>query len=371
MRLKYLPFVAVVGLVVFAVLAAAESEEEAQKEFEKWKKEHNKDYSDGKGVKGSNQKGEKEKVAYQNFKRNNDRVKAHNSNKDRTYDQQTTEHDDKSDEEKEKHYKGVKYQSPSAVKENIKQEEQEQKKAEKKQEKRVKDGNDEKPKDEAHKKVAAALDPEHTANEYQKHRDDDHHAKRVKGVDADYATDCKMSPTMDLRPNMSVVKDQGACGANWAMAPIALMEHESKVNKTNKCFSDQNLVDCNPYAAKCSGGDPVSAMYWQKVAGVPFEGEYKWTGRNQTCRNLTTPYSKGRNICYFGGGNETTIVQVLNRYKKPVIAFLATLDSGFMNYKSGIFADDKCSKNVSYSDVVVTSELNFGMLVFNRDLCIL
>lgn len=331
MRLKYLPFFVVTALVAFAVITFADDEED-RKSFEQFKKEHNKNYDggDGKSVKSNGEKSEAEEKAYDNYRKNCKRVREHNADPSRTYDQETNENDDMSDEEKEAHYKGSNYVSHEKVREEVK-------KAEKK-EGRVKGSKDDKPKSVAAQRAASALVG----------RD------LYVGADADpSATSCPIAATMDFRGSMSAVKNQGACGSNWALAAISLMEAEARSNKSSLSYSDQNVVDCNQYAAKCGGGDSLSALYYMRVRGVPLEKDYKYTGKNQTCRNVTTPYTKTRNICYTGN-NETLIQQVLNRYQRPVIAFLATLQSGFMNYKSGVFADSKCSKNVSLSDVMVT-----------------
>lgn len=344
MRLKHLLFIASIVIVGFAVLATSDSDDDADaKAFEKYKQEYNKTYGGGsKNVKGSagNSSNQQESQAYKNFKKNHQRVQAHNSQPDRTYDQKTNENDDKSDEEKNQHYKGSVYVSVDEIAAQHKAATNKSSKS---------NGKNVSYKSPAHANVGAAVDRS-------KLHVGDSAINNLKAAAVDNcATACKILPSMDLRPNMSVVKDQLSCAANYAMTPIALLESEARVNKSSKCFSDQNIVDCNKYADKCAGGDPISSLYWMIVRGVPFQGDYLYTGKNQTCRNVTTQYTKAKNICYYAG-NETMIVQIMNRYARPLIAYLATAKSGFMNYAGGIFSDSKCSKNISYSDVTVTSK---------------
>lgn len=343
MRLKYLLFIAAILLVGSVLLASADTNDDEKADFEQYKKDYNKTYGSGGKRVGSDGHSSEESEAYKNYKKNRAKVQDHN-NQNSSYVQKVGEHDDKSDEEKKNHFKGSTYVSAADVAAQHHKSTSNKGKGKKSNESDV------------HASIRAAVgdaSPTRTGGSAS-----NHHSVGSLHVAASSscATVCAIQPSMDLRPNMSTVKDQRNCSANWAMAPISLLEFEARINKSSKCYSDQSLVDCDPYTAKCSGGDILTAMYWMMIRGVPFEANYLYTAKNQTCRNVTSQYTQISQLCYTGGGNESIIIQTMNRYFKPLVALLSTGTSGFMNYAGGIFADSKCSKNVSLADVAVTSK---------------
>jgi len=91
---------------------------------------------------------------------------------------------------------------------------------------------------------------------------------------------------------VTAVKNQGSCGSCWAFSTTGSMEsrYAIKHDKTGNdipMLSEQELIDCSTAEGNkgCKGGLMDDAFkYVEKAKGLCSEAEYKYTGKDGTCR---------------------------------------------------------------------------------------
>lgn len=85
-------------------------------------------------------------------------------------------------------------------------------------------------------------------------------------------------------------KDQGQCGSCWAFATTGALEPAIRIARKADIsldLSEQALVDCSSSYGNegCNGGLMSSAyQYIVSVGGLPNTKDYKYTGRDGTCK---------------------------------------------------------------------------------------
>jgi len=84
------------------------------------------------------------------------------------------------------------------------------------------------------------------------------------------------------------VKNQGQCGSCWAFSATAAFEsryvlaHGTK--HTDKLYSEQELVDCEPQSDGCNGGLMDYAFEYLKANAFCTEDQYPYKARDMTCQ---------------------------------------------------------------------------------------
>lgn len=81
-------------------------------------------------------------------------------------------------------------------------------------------------------------------------------------------------------------KDQGPCGANWALSTMGNLEGLYAAHYgTFKLFSSQMLIDCDTSDSGCNGGLMEYAYtYLKKLGGIMLDVDYPYKGVKQTCK---------------------------------------------------------------------------------------
>lgn len=190
------------------------------------------------------------------------------------------------------------------------------------------------------------------------------------------------------------VKDQGNCGACWAIAAATLLQAHSEIYSTNfRTFSVQELVSCVPNPNECGGtggcnGATVGlALDWVFKNGLDEAHdqvyEAGWMGKPGICTRSTNPVipssasflsnspvsKSSHRLSSFGSaakrdaggpgfGMHSWERLPENKYE-PLMRALVELgpvavsvaSNEWINYKSGIF--DACSKHAILSHAVV------------------
>ncbi len=82
------------------------------------------------------------------------------------------------------------------------------------------------------------------------------------------------------------VRDQGACGACWAFAPVAIAESKFEIDLgdpgLNPDLSEQYLISCGP--GDCSeGGLPDEALMFMQGTGIPDESAFPYEASEAAC----------------------------------------------------------------------------------------
>lgn len=168
----------------------------------------------------------------------------------------------------------------------------------------------------------------------------------------------------DLRPRLTLVKDQGSCGSCWAFATVGVMEGLIKMRSdTTTDLSEQFLVSCNRENWSCDGGWFAHDYHKDKLAkeqnfpGAVVEQDMPYTATNSACFHVSShPYTLS-NWSYISRDSVPSvdeIKQAIYRYG-PVAAAVCAGDA-FQSYRGGIFDVDEratCPNDVNHAIVLV------------------
>lgn len=159
------------------------------------------------------------------------------------------------------------------------------------------------------------------------------------------------------------VKAQGACGSCWAFTATALVESlYKKKYGYDLDLSEQELVDCataSPYLNYgCKGGFNSSGLNYYKIQGSHLETQYRYTGKNGTCRRPTTPSYK---ISQFNSIKPRSLSELLKALAQGPVAVAYYVAYDFYDYRSGVYNHKAGCKNattVNHAVLAVGYDLN-------------
>jgi len=157
---------------------------------------------------------------------------------------------------------------------------------------------------------------------------------------------------------VTAVKDQGfGCGSSPYFAGVGSIEAAAVLyDKTPlTSLSTQQVIDCcllNNYTNGCYG---CSGSYYEGIFeyvidfGLEAEKDYPYNGNGNNCSyDKTKTVTKISKFGYVETGDELTLQQVLATIG-PVAA-ACCVDSGFMNYKGGVYSNPSCLPKTCYPD---------------------
>ena len=161
------------------------------------------------------------------------------------------------------------------------------------------------------------------------------------------------------------IKNQGSCGCCWAFSSAAVIESLFLINnKTNLSVSEEYLLECTTNSS-CYGGYVDSALKLVVNTGIPSLSTYPYLGGNFSGTHPSTP-----GICQssstFKLPSDTkfqfytymTPTKMMSLASTAPFVALISADTGFMNYKSGIYS---CNYTTKISD------LNHAITVIGYD----
>lgn len=152
------------------------------------------------------------------------------------------------------------------------------------------------------------------------------------------------------------VQNQKLCGSCWAFSAIAAIEGQM-FNLTKKLtkLSEQNLIDCNRNDEVgnygCKGGDMITAFnFIIEQKGVAMGSKYSYKAADTFDCGFRKSMSGATLISYetIESGNER-LLQALVAKRGPVAIAIDASLSSFQSYKSGIYYDPKCSKEINHA----------------------
>ncbi|XP_062385573.1 cathepsin S-like isoform X2 [Sardina pilchardus] len=153
------------------------------------------------------------------------------------------------------------------------------------------------------------------------------------------------------------VKMQGHCGSCWAFSAVGALEGQlKKTSGSLVSLSAQNLVDC---AAKyrtygCNGGFMTNAFrYVIDNQGIDSEKDYPYEGKEGHCRY--NPSYRAANCTSYNclpKGDEQALKEAVTHIGPIAVAIDASRLT-FIFYRSGVYRDPTCSKNVNHGVLVV------------------
>jgi cathepsin L len=133
-------------------------------------------------------------------------------------------------------------------------------------------------------------------------------------------------------------------------AALAAVEFHAKIKKKTILASEQDAIDCDIFSNGCEGGWPSKTFQYVEKFGISDGRRYKYTGPPKTCQKKSFPsiHNISDSCEEYLGDNEEAMKALVA--KQPVIiGFDVTAD--FMYYKSGVYVDDKCTKNLNHAMV--------------------
>jgi len=149
------------------------------------------------------------------------------------------------------------------------------------------------------------------------------------------------------------VKNQGHCGSCWSFSATGSIEAIHAISTGNLLnISEQQLVDCSGNYGNqgCNGGSMDNAFKYVIDNGLCSEKEYPYTGQEEQCQECKNVV----NISDFKDvvpNNEEILKKVV--YQQPVsVAIQANLPS-FQAYKTGVYSDPSCGKQLDHGVLIV------------------
>lgn len=145
------------------------------------------------------------------------------------------------------------------------------------------------------------------------------------------------------------VQNQGNCGSCWAFGTTGAVEGAlfASTGKLTK-FAEQELVDCcHDSCYGCNGGFQDKAIDWLKGHAFCLEKDYKYTGRDGSCKSSQCSGSvqvSGRSKV---GRSSSALQGALN--KAPVSVTVDAGSSVFQSYRSGILSSSSCGTSLNHA----------------------
>mmetsp|Transcript_9465 Transcript_9465/g.9190 ORF Transcript_9465/g.9190 Transcript_9465/m.9190 type:complete len:351 (-) Transcript_9465:48-1100(-) len=145
---------------------------------------------------------------------------------------------------------------------------------------------------------------------------------------------------------VSPVKDQKSCGSCWTFSTTGAIESHYKINTgEEELFSEQELIDC-PDAERydthgCKGGLPSYAFNFIKEVGLETENSYPYLARDSVCtydaEELRVTTDGPFNIT---AGDEEQLKEELFNNGPVSVSFHVKED--FLDYTSGVYSVSDC-----------------------------
>jgi len=165
--------------------------------------------------------------------------------------------------------------------------------------------------------------------------------------------------SLDLRAQISPIKDQAQCGSCWDFGSTAGLESAvwMSANSSKNIFSEQYVLSCNPHGYNCEqGGDFAYDMYEAPKGGV-LASALPYTATDGKCPAGIGTGSLAYHeqiatatflpVNQYGVASVTDIKNAMLSY--GVIPIAAAAGNGWDNYRGGVYTG--CMSNPSPSAV--------------------
>ena len=149
------------------------------------------------------------------------------------------------------------------------------------------------------------------------------------------------------------VRDQGQCGADWALAAVACLEAAcclsrggGEANATR--LSVQEVLDCGSGAQGCSGGLASDAWkYAQGAGGLCTAAAYPYTGRVEACAASHCPHScRPSSVVAVTPNAPAALLTALAG--RPIVLGVDAGSNAFMLYTGGVISGPACGTQVDH-----------------------
>src|SRR5271157_1256917 len=148
--------------------------------------------------------------------------------------------------------------------------------------------------------------------------------------------------------DVTPVKNQGACGAPWAFAPVAVVESKLLIlQNLTVILSEQELVSCaaqklgSTLGDSCGGGSSTDALNYIQLYGIASTASFPYQGTNPACPANLPPSVAQIDGYYSVAGDPLSIKQAI--YHDGPVAASVAVDAAFFSYTGGVFTDNNPS----------------------------
>jgi len=136
------------------------------------------------------------------------------------------------------------------------------------------------------------------------------------------------------------IKNQGSCGSCWAFAIVGVFEGAYK-RKTGSSpnFSEQYVLDCNPYGYSCNGGWFTAQNMNKSPYGARNESCYPYVAYKKRCSSACSYVARISSWYYVGSSSGVPSTSYIKQkiYDKGSVAAAVTADSYFQAYTGGVY----------------------------------
>jgi cathepsin F len=152
-----------------------------------------------------------------------------------------------------------------------------------------------------------------------------------------YSTGAPPAWDWRLQGAVNPVQNQGSCGGCWAFVTVSNLEgvYFKKYGVLPK-FSEQQLIDCDPYSSGCNGGIIETAFNYIQTNGIALNSQYPYRMAQGYCQY--TPYmgiSVVAGYQFAGTTSEKRIKEML--YQLGPLAI--TMNASTLQYYTGGIID--------------------------------
>lgn len=162
---------------------------------------------------------------------------------------------------------------------------------------------------------------------------------------------------VNWRRYATVVKDQMRCSSCYAFAGVGT--YEVLINlKYNRQFtmSEQEIMDCSPYANGCIGGNPADVFLYASQNGLGLMSNYPYTAKVGTCKQQSRDQKVYTNVKYRYLNPD--IFTILTAVAAGPVSIIHAASKNFKNYQSGVFSDPTCNGELDHSATCIGYDLN-------------
>ncbi|MBD3179033.1 MAG: T9SS type A sorting domain-containing protein [Candidatus Latescibacteria bacterium] len=148
--------------------------------------------------------------------------------------------------------------------------------------------------------------------------------------------------TFDWRNNQGTtpVKNQGSCGSCWAFAATAQMESHTYIYDGRiEDYSEQAVIDCNPWGYGCGGGWAGGAYRVFMYDGAVSEECYPYTASDGNPCTMGSCEILAYMSNYYSVSNNAEAIKQAVYNDGPVYTSMFAHDN-FQNYSSGCYNND-------------------------------
>lgn len=179
----------------------------------------------------------------------------------------------------------------------------------------------------------------------------------------------KLTPVLSVpswvnwRRYATPIKDQGRCSSCYAFAGVGTYEVLISL-KYNRIFSlsEQEIMDCSPYANGCIGGNPADVFLYASSNGLAQSDQYPYMQKVGVCRKFSNDEKVFSSLKYRYLNPD--VYTILTAISEGPIVLIHTANKNFKNYQSGVFDDPGCTGELNHSATAIGYDLTAAIPYF-------